>query len=86
MLNRDVLGSIPSPQVANAAMTVIDRLQDFTPEAQMLGLAAAFQLLADHNKVSAPELFAFSDRIVNGVSGYRPEFRAVAMYMENELT
>lgn len=85
MLNSDKMGSANEGLVANAAMTVVDQLQRFTPEVQMLGLTAAFMLLAKHHKQHPGDLFLTTDNIINGVEGKRPEFRAVSMYMENEL-
>lgn len=84
-INRDLLVSADAARVCNSAMAVIDRLQDFTPEEQMLGLTAAFMLLAKHQKQNPGELFLITDNVVNGVEGKRPEFRAVEQYMRDEL-
>lgn len=85
MLNPDKMGSADEGAVANAAMTVVDQLQSFSPEVQMLGLTAAFLSLSKHHKQHPGDLFLTADNIMNGVQGKRPEFAAVDMYMENEL-
>jgi len=45
IFNRDRFNNADTAQSAQAAMTVIDRLQQFPPEEQLVGLAAAFLLL-----------------------------------------
>ncbi len=85
MLNHDRLNNADEAAVANSAMQVVDALQRFTPEVQMLGLTAAFMLLAKRHRQHPGDLFLTTDNIIHGVEGERPECRAVEMYLENEL-
>lgn len=84
MLNPDALNNADVGLTANAAMAVIDRLQDFTPEVQMLAMTASFVLLAQRHKQRPSDLFVTADNVINGAEGKRPEFAAVAHYLENE--
>lgn len=85
MINHDRLTMADEAVVANSAMKVVDTLQRYTPEVQLLGLAASFLLLAKHHKQNPNDLFLTINNIIHGVEGKRPEFAAVEMYMENEL-
>ena len=85
MFNPDRVSNADEGEVANAAMTVIDALQvRFTSEVQMLGLSAAFLLMAQRHKQHPGDLFLTINNIMNGVEGKRAEFKALEMYMENE--
>ncbi len=86
MINPDLVSNAPSGDVANAAMAVVDALQvRFKAEVQMLGLTAAFLLLAKRNKQNPNDLFETINNVMNGVEGRRPEFRAVEMYIDKEM-
>lgn len=84
-MNRDKLSNLKVRKAANAAMLVIDTMQQLPPEEQIAGLAAAFLLLADRVKMSPQEMFSFTTSIMNHADGRRPEFAAVAQYMDMEL-
>lgn len=82
--NPDVFGNVPARESAQAAMSVIDALQQFRPEVQLAGLAAAFKLAAERFDCRPTDAFTVSGNLMNDVEGKRPEFRAVAEYMEKE--
>jgi len=84
-MNRDKLTSINVRKAANASMVVIDALQKLPPEEQVAGMASAFLLLADHINLTPQEMFSVTTSIMNHADGRRPEFAAVAQYMEMEL-
>lgn len=84
-INRDRVVSADAAGVSRSAMQVITSLQNHPTEEQMLGLTAAFLLLCKHHKQNPGDLFLIADNVMNGVTGRRPEFHAVQMYMENEL-
>jgi hypothetical protein len=73
-------------RVANAAMTVIDRLQiDFKSHEQVMGVAATFLILAEHFGIPAQEIFTATKNLMNGMDGKRPEFAAVMEYVKHEI-
>lgn len=84
-LDRLHLGNADVNESARAAMGVINALQHFRPEYQMAGLTASFLLLCDELQVRPAEAFSYVQKIMNHADGRRPEFRAVKMYLENEL-
>lgn len=84
-MTRDNLSNIKVRKAANAAMLVIDTMQKLPQEEQIAGLSAAFLLLADRVKMSPQDMFSFTTSIMNHADGRRPEFAAVAQYMDMEL-
>lgn len=84
-MNRDKLTNANPREVANAAMTVIDRLQTLQAEVQIAGTAATFVLLCEHLGITPSDVFAITTNVMNHAEGRRPEFAAVAQYLENEL-
>lgn len=84
-MNRDLFNNAQVRDVSNASMAVITTIQDMQPHVQMAALAATFLLLSDHWKVAPQEAFAAVKNLMNHAEGRRPEFNAVAAYMEAEL-
>lgn len=80
----DRYGNVDSRQAARAAMTVADAIQDLPAEEQVAGLACAFKLCAERYGLNVPDTLTVSGNIINTVDGKRPEFRALAEYMEKE--
>ncbi|MER9646771.1 hypothetical protein [Mesorhizobium sp. M0199] len=66
-------------------MTVLDRLQDFRPEIQIMGAAAVFLELANLLGIPAQEAFTATKNLINGDDGKRAEFRAITAYLNGEL-
>lgn len=66
-------------------MTVIDAMQDFDPETQVLGMAASFLLLCERFGQRPTEVFLTTQNVMNGVAGKRPEFEAVESYLAGEI-
>jgi site-specific DNA-adenine methylase len=86
MLNRDRLNNADQQQSAIAAMTVVDRLQNFAPDEQLVGAAAVFLMLAEHYGVSAQDAFTVTKNVINDTDRKLiPEFRAVRQYIQEEL-
>lgn len=85
-LNRDRLNHIPTTVAANDAIAVLDRLQNFPPERQIVALATVYRMMAEHFGVSPQDIHTVSDNIVNTATGRRSEFEAVRAYMEGELS
>ena len=84
-MNQDKLSNMKVRKAANAAMVVIDALQKLPAEEQIAGLSAAFLLLADRVNMTPQDMFSFTTSIMNHAEGRRPEFAAVAQYMDMEL-
>jgi hypothetical protein len=86
MLNRDRFNNADQQQSAVAAMTVIDRLQNFPAEQQLVGLAATFLFVCEHFGIPAQDAFTVTKNVINDTdSKLIPEFRAVREYVRNEL-
>lgn len=85
MLNRDTLNHLSVRDAATGAMTVIDAIQDMTPERQTIAIVSVFKLLVEKHKLSPQDVFTAADNIMNHADGRRVEFAAVRAYLENEL-
>jgi hypothetical protein len=84
-LDNDAMNMADPTLVGRAAMTVIDQLQDFTPEVQTVGFAAAFLLLCERFHVHPGNVFLTAQNVMNGMDGKRPEFAAVRSYLGEEI-
>lgn len=84
-MDLDKVTNAPVVGVAEAAMTVIDRLQHFPPEQQVMGAIAAAQILLDHYRLRLPDVGPAVTNIMNHAAGRRPEFAAIADYVAGEL-
>lgn len=86
-MNIDLINNANAADAAQAAMAVIDRLQNFPPHLQAHGLGVAFIALADHWSINLQDLFtATKNMIADPIDGHRPEFKAVQRYINEELT
>lgn len=73
-------------KVAQVTLGVLNSLQNWTPEEQVLGAAAVFLHLADFWHVPPQDVFVAAANIMSSKDGAtRPEFRAIRPYMDNEL-
>lgn len=84
-LNRDTLNHIPVNVAAVDAMAVIDRIQDWPRERQMLAVTSVFKLLAERFGVNSGDIFTVADNVMNHADGKRVEFDAIAAYLRSEL-
>ena len=84
-MNRDLFLNADPAAVARCTMQVIDSTQRHSAHIQMHAMAAAFLLVAEHWGVPAQELFTATKQLMNFTEGKRPEFAAVAEYIEKEL-
>jgi len=83
-MDRDKLSNIEPKQAANAAMQVVDALQRFPAGTQLMGLATAWKMAMDLYGVSISDVMTYSGNLINDTDGRRPEFSAVAEYLEKE--
>lgn len=85
MIDIDRMNNLAMSDVTNGAMAVIDRLQRLPKETQAVSLAATFLLLSEHWGVDPQRVFAATTNIMNHADGRRPEFKAVARYLREEI-
>lgn len=72
-------------QVARAAFTIIDAMQEIPDEVKLLGAAAAFLSLSEFLGEPAQDTFAVTKNIINGTDGKHPQFVAIDDYLNGEL-
>lgn len=79
----------PRDVSAQATVLLIDRLQDFIEErkgVQVVAAAALFLLLAERFGVEAQDVFTATKNLMRERDGgYAPQFKGVALYLENEV-
>lgn len=85
MINRDLMNNARPRDVATAAMTVIDKLQNFQPHTQLMGAATVFLALAEYWNVPAQDVFRATQNLINSEDGKLPEFKAVDHYIRTNL-
>lgn len=85
MLDKDKMNLADPVLVGRGAMSVIDALQDYDPETQVMGMAASFLLLCNRFKQRPNDVFQTVQNVMNGVEGKRPEFEAVESYLAGEI-
>lgn len=83
--NRDTMNSASPKEVALAAMTAADRLQDFKPEIVIMGAAVLFLTLAEALDIPAQEVFTATKNLINGDDGKRAEFAGLEAYVKEDI-
>ena len=83
-MNRDRFNNIAVGAASTASMAVINALQDYTPERQMAGITAVFLLACQHHGISPQDAFTVTKNCMTYAEKTRPEFKAVAAYMQGE--
>ena len=89
-INMDLVNSVDPKQVADMTFGILNYLQNRkdvgNTAPQVIAIAAMFQLVASVFGVHPNELASVAANVVSDSEGhYIPEFRAVAMYLENEV-
>lgn len=79
------MGMADIKEVSNTTMSIIDAIQDYPTRAQVPAVCAAFVLMLEAADVDAFDALAMSKNIINAADGKRPEFKAIADYIDNEL-
>ena len=83
--NPDQLNNVDAVQAANASMQLLDGIQNLPPHLQIFAVTAAFQLLTERFDIHAQSAFAVAHNVMRHADGRRTEFKAIEMYLENEL-
>ena len=89
-INMDLVNSVDPKQVADVTFGLLNYLQNRRDVrdtgAQVVAIAAMFNLMSEVFGVSPLDLLQVARNVVTDSEGhYIPEFRAVAMYIENEV-
>jgi len=82
---RDLLANIDLTDATSSTMHVINALQQLQPHEQVLAVTATFKLLIERYCIRPQDAFTIADNVMNHAEGRRTEFKAVELYMENEL-
>lgn len=81
----DRLASVVPQRTGMAAMSLLTRLQDFTPEEQAAAAAVVFLLLIRKYGAHAGNVLAVGENIIGRALETNPELRAVFGYIQNEV-
>lgn len=89
LFSRDGMNNAPQKGVAQLASRVIDFIQDWRPEHQLLALATAFLLVAEASRIPAQDVFTASKNLMQAredtQTGLCPEFQAIQYYLNKEV-
>lgn len=86
MITLDRLAQVNAYRVGPAAYTLLDKLQQFTPEEQVAGFAVAFNLLCRKLQCHQGNALQVAERILQESGKKIPEIRGFLMYLEKEIT
>lgn len=81
----DKMNNANPSAVAQAAVQVIDRVQDGSPEVQVLGLGAAYLAFCKRVGVDPAEAFRAATNMVASKHRDNHGFRTLGFYVEHEL-
>ena len=89
-INMDLVNSVDPKQVADMTFGILNYLQNRKDSrdagALVVAIAAMFKLVSFVFAVNPTDLAQVASNVVTDSEGrYIPEFRAVAMYLENEV-
>ena len=83
---RDLAGNAKVREAANLCMALIDAVQvSKDPGARLLALACAFLMAAEQAGIQVTDLMTYARNCMNEAQGKRPEFQAVANYIQKEI-
>lgn len=85
MIDPDKINNADAKRVASASISVIDRLQNFKSQEQVMSAAVVFLTLCDHFKVKAQDVFTTTKNLMNEKHELRHEFAAVRDYVKYEI-
>ena len=89
LIDRDKMVNADRTTVARTCVELFDRIQDKAKEAQLLGLACAFILMAETLKVPAQDAFSAATNLMldkMNPTGREARFDAMKFHLETELT
>lgn len=81
----DRIANAPMLASGNATMAVMDRLQNYPVEVQVMAITSAFLLLCREIGVKPQTLYTYADNCMYDAEKRRPEFEGAASYIRNEV-
>lgn len=84
-MHRDLLNNAKPDRVSRAMMEAIDRLQNYQPHEQLMGVCALFLFLSQAWGIPAQDVFTATKNLINDADGKRPEFAGIETYIKKEL-
>lgn len=85
ILDRDRLNHTAPERAAQSALRVIDHVSDHEPELQPVGLCIALIAYVRRTGNDLESLFSVSKNILASKDADGPAFRALDLYMRNEV-
>lgn len=79
------LGSVSSRETAVASMDIISSIQDKHKGVQAASITCAFLMLMRKLNIRPNNALTYADNMMRKTAETNPEFRALQMYMENEI-
>jgi len=84
-MNRDKLNHIGPEETAQAALDVLDRVNDLNPEVQPAAVAMVLIAFARRTGTDVGDLFTVANNILGSNWADGPAFRAIHLYMKHEI-
>lgn len=75
---------VPRKSAANAAMSILNALQDFPVESQAVALAVVFTRLCKHSGIRPVEAMQIAENVHTDGERVHPAFGAVDLYIQGE--
>jgi hypothetical protein len=86
-MNHDKMINAPAKDVAQATMRLIDKLQHYPAAHQSVAAAALFLTVCKVHRLTPQDVFTVANNMMaDTIHGERPEFRALRLYAQHELT
>lgn len=85
MIDLDRMNNLDASEAAQAALRVVDRVQDARTELQVVGIAAAFSAFCRKHRVDPAEAFRAATNILATKHREDPAFVALDLYVRYEL-
>jgi hypothetical protein len=88
LIDRDRMNSADKGEVATACVRVFDAIQSLPKHVQLLGLAAAFTLMANASRIPAQDAFSATKNLMYDPltrSRTAPQFQAMDFHLRTEV-
>lgn len=83
---RDLMGNCSMREAAQCCMATVSAVQTNPDQgSRLMGLACAFLLAAEQSGISVTDMMIYARNCMNDAEGKRPEFAAVADYINKEI-
>lgn len=88
LIDRDRINSADKAEVANTCVSLFDRIDMLPKHIQLLGLAAAFILMANASGIPAQDAFTATKNLMKDpltATGIAPQFQAMDFHLKTEV-